>query len=116
MFYRVIEERTFAATYQLAERHACLPPVQGDEVLIQGGINETVVQIQMGHLRKCQWAIVRCLQDGLVYRLNGGHTSRAILRTITDLPYEDDIEIVYTVFECDTKLNMSAILLDDMIA
>jgi len=114
MFYRVIEERTFTATYELATEHACLPPVQQDEVITQGGINENVTRIQTGQIRKCKWAVCRCLEDGRMYRLSGGHTSRAILRTIIDLPEEIDIEIVYTVFECDDKRGMIAILLDDL--
>lgn len=99
-FKQASQPKTVLITKHLAEQHASLPNIGLDRKLNPYRVERYVNDIRVGAMRPVLWARARCLEDNMMYRVNGQHTSHAYMAVD---PIPDHSYAIVEDYICDTR-------------
>lgn len=105
MGVRLTRVVTKPCTLELAEEIFSLPRVEKDRVLLAKRVDKLIENIRTGPLRPFNWAVATDVSTGIKYRVNGQHSSFAMLTK--KIP----VEGVCTIeeYECDDYKGVAAL-------
>lgn len=86
-------------THKLAAEFAAMTAAKGDREEREWRKDEVVRCVKEGSFRAPEWASAVCKEDGVEYRVNGKHTSKALAELNGSMPR---LRVLLTRFECDT--------------
>lgn len=86
-----------------AKRHRDRQAVRGDKPLRQKQVDSLYAALEGDAFAPSNtWAVADCLADGQCYRVNGKHSSTAIVRFAEDYPERPLPTVQFQEYECDT--------------
>lgn len=84
----------------LAERFAKMEPAGGDRQIKAWRVKSYQTAMVNGTFRTCEWAQAKCKENGKTYRVNGKHTSHAMVGMNGSMP--KSLYVIVEEYECDT--------------
>lgn len=103
------EPRKRKVTRKLAAEHYALPPLRGDRQLDMNRVARHRKQMQAHSFRPATWATAYVHETQTLYRMNGNHTSYALMSWLPEHGPFPDLDVWYETYGCDTLLDAAAL-------